>query len=238
MEQTVSQAPALPPPQPSSSSAAASYANALKRVPPSKRKAKNVSLVFAKNKETSSEEGKETLLKALAPNKIKIVIRNVKKLAKGGVAIECDSVKGTESILNEINTNQQLSNTFEAKTPTKRLPRIVIYDVDEAVQKEEFVTMLISQNEGIREQDIKSSFNLKSKQAGKFHWDSLNVDSDVICTEEISDEQIIADIMNETEEISDFEQEENEITQRPTAKQAAEWLSGLRHFLKGTITVK
>ncbi|GBN59800.1 hypothetical protein AVEN_211748-1 [Araneus ventricosus] len=158
------------PPQPSSSSAAASYADALKRVPPSKRKAKNVSLVFAKNKETSSEEVKETLLKALAPSKIKIVIRNVKKLAKGGVAIECDSVKGTESILNEINTNQQLSNTFEAKTPAKRLPRIVIYDVDEAVQKEEFVTMLISQNEGIREQDIKSSFKLKSKKAGKFHW--------------------------------------------------------------------
>ncbi|GBM18974.1 hypothetical protein AVEN_99935-1 [Araneus ventricosus] len=42
--------------------------------------------------------------------------------------------------------------------------------------------------------------------------DFLNVDSDVICTEEISDEQIIADIMNEKEELSDFEQEENEIS--------------------------
>ncbi|GBO27834.1 hypothetical protein AVEN_25218-1 [Araneus ventricosus] len=62
--------------------------------------------------------------------------------------------------------------------------------------------------------------------------DFLNVDSDEICTEEISDEQIIADIMNEKEELSDFEQE-NEITQRPTAKQADEWLSGLRHFFEG-----
>ncbi|GBM45231.1 hypothetical protein AVEN_63838-1 [Araneus ventricosus] len=61
----------------------------------------------------------------------------------------------------------------------------------------------------------------------------LNVDSDVICTEEISDEQIIADIMNQKEELSDFEQEENEITQRPTAKQAAEWLLGQRHFIEG-----
>ncbi|GBN56040.1 hypothetical protein AVEN_16468-1 [Araneus ventricosus] len=52
--------------------------------------------------------------------------------------------------------------------------------------------------------------------------DFLNVDSDVICTEEISDEQIIAGIMNEKEELSYFEQDENEITQRPTAKQAAE----------------
>ncbi|GBL80342.1 hypothetical protein AVEN_92252-1 [Araneus ventricosus] len=63
--------------------------------------------------------------------------------------------------------------------------------------------------------------------------DFLNMDSDVICTEEISDEQIIADIMNEKENLSDFEQEENEITQRPTAKQAAEWLSGLRHIFEG-----
>ncbi|GBL74588.1 Tigger transposable element-derived protein 6 [Araneus ventricosus] len=35
--------------------------------------------------------------------------------------------------------------------------------------------------------------------------DFLNVDSDVICTEEISDEKIIVDIMNEKEELSDFE---------------------------------
>ncbi|GBN17089.1 hypothetical protein AVEN_149992-1 [Araneus ventricosus] len=51
----------------------------------------------------------------------------------------------------------------------------------------------------------------------------LSVDSDVICTEEIPDEQIIADIMNEKKELSYFEQEENEITQPPTAIQAAEW---------------
>ncbi|GBL73637.1 hypothetical protein AVEN_230641-1 [Araneus ventricosus] len=63
--------------------------------------------------------------------------------------------------------------------------------------------------------------------------DFLNVNSDEICTEEISDEQIIADIMNEKEELSDFEQEENEITQRPTAKQADERLSGLMHFFEG-----
>ncbi|GBL99011.1 hypothetical protein AVEN_227521-1 [Araneus ventricosus] len=62
--------------------------------------------------------------------------------------------------------------------------------------------------------------------------DFLNVDSDVIYTEEITDEQIFADIMNEKEELSDFEQE-NEITQRPTAKQVAKWLTGLRHIFEG-----
>ncbi|GBL88774.1 hypothetical protein AVEN_5958-1 [Araneus ventricosus] len=66
--------------------------------------------------------------------------------------------------------------------------------------------------------------------------DFLNVDSDVICTEEISDEQIIADIMNEKEELSYFEQDENEITQRPNKQ-----LNGCQDkgtFVKGTITVK
>ncbi|GBM40775.1 hypothetical protein AVEN_177907-1 [Araneus ventricosus] len=98
-------------------------------------------------KDTSSEEVKETLLKALAPSKIKIGIKNVKKLAKGGVAIECDTAKGTETILKEINSNQQLSNAFEAKAPT-----------------------LANQNEGLREQDFRSCFKLKSKQSGKCHW--------------------------------------------------------------------
>ncbi|GBO09324.1 hypothetical protein AVEN_2999-1, partial [Araneus ventricosus] len=163
------QAPALPQPQ-SSSSAAPSYANALKRIPPSKRKAKNISLVFAKDKDTSSEEVKETLLKALAPSKIKTGIRNVKKLAKGGVAIECDTAKGTESILQEINSNEKLRSAFEAKMPAKRLPRLIIYDVDETVDKTEFINILVNQNNGIKEQDIKSSFKLKSRQAGKSHW--------------------------------------------------------------------
>lgn len=64
--------------------------------------------------------------------------------------------------------------------------------------------------------------------------DFLSVDSDVICTEEISDEEIIADAISEKEEeLSDLEQEENEIIQRPTVKQAAQWLSGLRHFFEG-----
>ncbi|GBN63104.1 hypothetical protein AVEN_138102-1 [Araneus ventricosus] len=126
---------ALAPPLQTSPSTAPSYANALKRVPPSKRKAKNVSLVFAKNKDTSSEEVKETLLKAPAPSKIKTRIRNVRKLAKGGVAIECDSVKATESLLKEINSNEQLRTSFEAKVPTKRLPRLIIYEIDEAVEK-------------------------------------------------------------------------------------------------------
>ncbi|GBM60790.1 hypothetical protein AVEN_125453-1 [Araneus ventricosus] len=156
--------------QSSTAQEAPSYANALKRVPPHKRKAKNVSLVFAKSKDTSSEEVKETLLKALAPSKIKIGIKNVKKLAKGGVAIECDTAKGTETILKEINSNQQLSNAFEAKAPTKRLPRVVIYDVDEAVSKEDFIGTLANQNEGLREQDFPSCFKLKSKQSGKCHW--------------------------------------------------------------------
>ncbi|GBN04426.1 hypothetical protein AVEN_230448-1 [Araneus ventricosus] len=67
------------------SAAAPSYANALKRSPPGKRKAKNVSLVFAKNKDTTSEEVKDKLLTALAPSKVNVGMRNAKKLAKGGV---------------------------------------------------------------------------------------------------------------------------------------------------------
>lgn len=59
--------------------------------------------------------------------------------------------------------------------------------------------------------------------------DILNVYSKLICTEKISDEGITVDIVNEKKELSDFEQEQNGITQQPNVKQAAEWFSGLWH---------
>ncbi|XP_035221575.1 tigger transposable element-derived protein 4-like [Stegodyphus dumicola] len=63
--------------------------------------------------------------------------------------------------------------------------------------------------------------------------DFLNVDSNVICTEEISDHDIISSIINENERFSDpEEEEENEVTPRPTLKQAAEYLSKLRRFFE------
>ncbi|KFM72755.1 Tigger transposable element-derived protein 6, partial [Stegodyphus mimosarum] len=63
----------------------------------------------------------------------------------------------------------------------------------------------------------------------------LNVDSNVICTEEISDHDIISSIINENERLSDSEEEdENEVTPRPTLKQAAEYLSELRRFFEAS----
>ncbi|XP_035234146.1 tigger transposable element-derived protein 6-like [Stegodyphus dumicola] len=63
--------------------------------------------------------------------------------------------------------------------------------------------------------------------------DFLNVDSNVICTEEISDHDIISSIINENERLSDPE-EENEVTPRPTLKQATEYLSELRRFFEAS----
>ncbi|GBM63085.1 hypothetical protein AVEN_68541-1 [Araneus ventricosus] len=153
---------ALPPPT--------SFSEAVTWVPANKRKAKNVSLVFARNKDTFSEEVKETIQKVLAPSKLNVGIRNIKKLAKGEVAIECDSAKDTEKILKEINSNTGLNNVLDAKKPTKKLHRIVMYDIEYTIPKEEVLETITSQNEELKSQDIKILFKLRSKQAGKCHW--------------------------------------------------------------------
>ncbi|GBN91933.1 hypothetical protein AVEN_235983-1 [Araneus ventricosus] len=118
----------------------------------------------------SSEEVKDTLQKALNPSNVKVGIKNVRKLAKNGVAVECNSRKDLEALIKGVNTDAGLSSTLEAKIPAKKFPRVIIYNVDDSISQETLGTNLASQNEQLKREDFKVLFNLKSKNQGKSHW--------------------------------------------------------------------
>ncbi|GBN71131.1 hypothetical protein AVEN_242870-1 [Araneus ventricosus] len=98
---------------------------ARKRPPP-----RHVSLVYPRSEETSSEEVKDTLLQEVDLSKAKLGIKNIRKISKGGVAIECRSNKDLGKLLDEINANAKISATLEARIPAKKLPRVILYDVE------------------------------------------------------------------------------------------------------------
>ncbi|GBN11688.1 hypothetical protein AVEN_184844-1 [Araneus ventricosus] len=161
--------PPGPGPRTSPPPTAKTFASVLKQNSKKKPPPKHVSLVFAKDTATSPEEVKETLLKSLAPSKIKVGVRNVRKLTKGGVAVECSSPKDIEALIKEINSNGQTSNLFEARKPAKRKPRVIIYDVDQGLAKEELAKTIAGQND-LPEENFKLLFHLKIRNAGKCHW--------------------------------------------------------------------
>ncbi|GBM66422.1 hypothetical protein AVEN_13016-1 [Araneus ventricosus] len=77
--------------------AAKTFASVLKQNTKKKPPPKHVSLVFAKDNSTSSEEVKEILLKSLSPSKIKVGVRNVRKLAKGVLQLNATTQRTSTS---------------------------------------------------------------------------------------------------------------------------------------------
>nr|GBN90006.1 hypothetical protein AVEN_15762-1 [Araneus ventricosus] len=137
---------------------------ARKRPPP-----RHVSLVYPRSEETSSEEVKDTLLQEVDLSKANLGIKNIRKISKGRVAIECRSNKDLGKLLDEINANEKISSTLEARIPAKKLPRIIIYDAKRSVTKEELLTKIVAQNE-MDEKQVKVLFSLNARTRNKCHW--------------------------------------------------------------------
>ncbi|GBM20378.1 hypothetical protein AVEN_222088-1 [Araneus ventricosus] len=132
---------------------------AKKRPPP-----RHVSLVYPR-----SEEVKESLLKKVDLSKAQLGIKNMRKISKGGIAIECRSNKDLEKLLLEINSNPKVSPTLEARIPARKLPRIILYDVDKTVSKEDLLEKIVAQND-LNQQAIKILFSLNGRARDKCHW--------------------------------------------------------------------
>ncbi|GBO35018.1 hypothetical protein AVEN_6461-1 [Araneus ventricosus] len=139
-------------------------AKAKKRPPP-----RHVSLVFPKSGETSSEEVRDTLAKEADLSTAKLGIKNVRKIAKGGVAIECRSNQDLGRLLDEINANQNISSTLEARLPVRKSPRIILYDIDKSVTREQLLTKIVAQND-LNEKALKVLFSINARAQNKCHW--------------------------------------------------------------------
>lgn len=62
---------------------------------------------------------------------LKIAVKRVKKVSKGGVLIEMDSKRDYEVLEMEFKTNDNLNNKVEMKKAEKQELKLIIYNVNE-----------------------------------------------------------------------------------------------------------
>lgn len=144
----------------------------IKQTKESKRHTKTI-LIYPKEGDTekTSEETKLDLQRALNPKDLKLKIARVSKIRNGGVAIEVDADQAQK-------VSERLGNQFRAREPTKRLPKIKIFDVPLSYSETELKQLIYDQNlldEGVvSADDFDRGFRLLFKTGPKndltAHW--------------------------------------------------------------------
>ncbi|XP_023214383.1 uncharacterized protein LOC111617305 [Centruroides sculpturatus] len=107
---------------------------------------KEVILVDPESEEDDAERTKQKLKKKINPKKMGIGIQSVRKLRRGGVAIEVATTEEREKLRKAIETKAGL----KTKVPSRRKPRVVLYGVATDITKDEITECLYEQNEIIK----------------------------------------------------------------------------------------
>jgi len=70
-----------------------------------------------------------------------IGINNIRNIRNNGIIIECNSNIECKLLETEINTNNEIKNICEAKIPNKKLPKVIIYNIENDIEEEEMRTI-------------------------------------------------------------------------------------------------
>lgn len=115
--------------------------------------------------ETDSETTRNLLLTTIKPRMLKIGITRISKVRNGGVAIESAKKEDIEKLKAEVESNNILKTKLNVKVPTRRLPRILIRDIAEEINKENLQEALVEQNEVFTtDSKVEPLFNFKGKR--------------------------------------------------------------------------
>lgn len=106
-------------------------------------KADKIVLVYPKDKRsTDSEETKQRVKTLLAPTEDGFQIKDVRKVAKGGIAIEAGNVKSAQAIRDAASKLDK----YKCVDVKANNPRVMVYDVDKNTKDDEFIKSLYKQN--------------------------------------------------------------------------------------------
>lgn len=105
-------------------------------------------VLVVKPKKTKQESSitKQVVEEKVNPSTLGVGIARMRYVREGGLAISCRGDKDVQSV-SEI-VRQELGGDYEVKIPTKKNPKIKIFNVDEKllVDSEEFIEKMITQN--------------------------------------------------------------------------------------------
>ena len=112
----------------------------------------------------TAEEIKILLRTKIDPVNIKIGIRTFRSLKNGNVLIEADSKEEIELLNTQI--RDKCGDQVEAKVQKRRDPRLIIYNMPDAVTTENAEDIILAQNPdlSLQEGDIQTKFTFKTKR--------------------------------------------------------------------------
>jgi hypothetical protein len=112
----------------------------------------------------SSEEIKKLLKSKIDPVNMKIGIRAFRSLKNGNVLIEADSKEEIKLLNSQI--RDKCGDQLEINIQKRRNPRLIIYNVPDAVTPENVEDITIAQNPDLKlqEGDIQTKFTFKTER--------------------------------------------------------------------------
>ena len=117
-----------------------------------------------KPNDKTAKEIKKLLRTKIDPVNMKIGIRTFKSLKNGNVLIEADSKEEIELLNTQI--RDKCGDQVEAKVQKRRDPRLIIYNMPDAVTTENAEDIILAQNPdlSLQEGDIQTKFTFKTKR--------------------------------------------------------------------------
>jgi hypothetical protein len=149
-----------------------SYAQITSRASDSNKsepKTKFVITVLPKTAGTGPSDLKTQLKKKINPANLKLGINSIRNISRGGILMEVTSQKDAEILSKEI--NDKMGTLVDAKVPSKKQPKIIIYNIPTDTTDTELMNSIMSQNKTLAERHKRTT---KPQMEFKFFTRSRN----------------------------------------------------------------
>lgn len=129
----------------------------------------HVLLIYPKDENAQSEHTEKEIINKLNPTKLKIGVKRMKRINKGGVLIQTSTEHEMEKLKIEL-VDSKLDTDFTIASPKKFNPSIIVFDVEDSYKGEELAEVIAAQNDGLEVSDLDVKFPIRSRKQGYNNW--------------------------------------------------------------------
>ncbi|GBM73758.1 hypothetical protein AVEN_553-1 [Araneus ventricosus] len=115
-------------------------------------------------KEDTPDDTKTKFQKEIKPAKLKLGIKDVRKLKKGGLVIHGDIKSDVDILKRKFKTNGSLKKDYAFKQMPRLNPKIILHGIEEHLTNEEVIANLKAQNDDLKKSANTLDFIMNTKK--------------------------------------------------------------------------
>nr|XP_042913695.1 uncharacterized protein LOC122273753 [Parasteatoda tepidariorum] len=123
----------------------------------------HVLLVYPKDEQRSSEDTRNEITGSIDPIKLKIGVKRVNKIRKGGIVVQVTREEDIEKLQRGIE-NSAMGDKYSCTKPKSINPRLILYGVSEEIDKENLIQKLREQNQTLENAEMEVCFPLRARE--------------------------------------------------------------------------